>query len=436
MAQSLIRAGNSVTVGSVPRSARRLRNPTHTFNLRIKPWQLQPCVLAPVLPGETMRNALLQMRCVTDPLVDPLTGWWLEFYLFYVKHRDLSIRDDLTAMMLNYGHNTTGLHENASAVYYHAANSINWARLCTERVVEEYFRNEGESATLVTINGTPAVSVNDRSWTDSLMLQSELTSIDIDLTDAGSPGGTAVMASEIETTMRQYEFLRANAMTELSYEDWLATFGIRTPRVELHRPELIRYVREWSYPSNTVDPETGSPTSAVSWAVQARADKDRFFTEPGFVLGLCCARPKVYRAAQPASASDSLEGALAWLPALMSDDPASSIRAQASGTGPAATMAAAYVWDVRDLFLYGDQFVNYSVSDVGNSVALPNDPGSGHPGGVNRSYASETEADALFFDNLDPEHEAPRELIKLDGVCRLSIATVQQDTTPGAPEIA
>lgn len=421
---------------SVPRSGRRIRTPNHQFNFRIKPWQLQPVVLAPVIPGETLKNALIQARVVTDPIIDPLTGWWLEFYLFYVKHRDLSVRTTLEAMMLQYGTSVAGIQEAASERYYHAANSINWARLCTERVVEEFFRNEGESATVATINGTPAVSINDRSWTDSLSLTSEITAIDIDLTDAGSPSGTAVTASEIDSTMRQWEFLRANQLIEMSYEDWLATFGVRQATVELHRPELLRYVREWAYPANTVDPISGTPSSAVSWAIQGRADKDRFFSEPGFVLGLCAARPKVYRSTQVASASDFLQDAFSWLPALMQADPATSLKSQATATGPVPSLAG-YTWDARDLFLYGDQFVNYDVAEIGNGVALPDDPGSGHPGGINRSYADEAMADALFIDNnLAEPPETIREYVRGDGICRLSIATVQVDATPGAPEVA
>lgn len=78
-----------VQVQEVARYQRINRRPSHQFQLRTRPWQLQPCVMALVLPGETMENALIQYRAVTDLIKNPLVGWWSEFYLFYVKLSDL-----------------------------------------------------------------------------------------------------------------------------------------------------------------------------------------------------------------------------------------------------------------------------------------------------------------------------------------------------------
>lgn len=84
----------SAPVGLAPayqRSDRRARRPQHTFNIRWRPFQIQPFVLAPVLPGETLKNALIQAQIWSDPLGVAMknSGWWLECFLFYVKHRDL-----------------------------------------------------------------------------------------------------------------------------------------------------------------------------------------------------------------------------------------------------------------------------------------------------------------------------------------------------------
>jgi len=35
-----------------------------------------------------VENLLIQSRVVTDPLQNSLIGWWQEYYIFYVKHRD------------------------------------------------------------------------------------------------------------------------------------------------------------------------------------------------------------------------------------------------------------------------------------------------------------------------------------------------------------
>jgi len=58
----------------LPRVGRKLRAPQHHWSLRHVPFALQPFCIAPVLPGETMKNALLQARAVTMPIKSPLVG--------------------------------------------------------------------------------------------------------------------------------------------------------------------------------------------------------------------------------------------------------------------------------------------------------------------------------------------------------------------------
>jgi len=87
-------------IGQPAQTARKMRSPSHQFNLAWRPWQIQPFMVAPVLPGETMKSMLLQARAVTDPIANGLIGWWLEHYVFYVKLRDLYARDKLTEMLL------------------------------------------------------------------------------------------------------------------------------------------------------------------------------------------------------------------------------------------------------------------------------------------------------------------------------------------------
>ena len=113
---------------------------------------------------------------------------------------------------------------------------------------------------------------------DSILNSAVLDDDFIGPADVDLPVGVddKVTASEIDATMRTWQFQRANGLTPMDYEDWLATYGIVPQAAENHRPELLRYVREWQYPSNTVDPSTGVSSSAVSWAVAERADKDRF----------------------------------------------------------------------------------------------------------------------------------------------------------------
>ena len=172
---------------------------------------------------------------------------------------------------------------------------IPWVEQCLKAVVTHHFRDEDQVWDAWKIDGLPAASIQHNSWLDSTTTVADRDTGDFNV-DLNA--NSTITAQEVSRAMLQWEFLRANNLTDMSYEDYLRSFGVRPTREELLVPELIRYSREWQYPSNTVDPVTGNPSSAVSWALSERVDKDRFFKEPGFIFGVCVVRPKVYLSTQ------------------------------------------------------------------------------------------------------------------------------------------
>ena len=50
-----------------PKTTRKMRNPTHDSYVSFRPYQLQPFMIAPVLPGETLKNLNITGRVITDP---------------------------------------------------------------------------------------------------------------------------------------------------------------------------------------------------------------------------------------------------------------------------------------------------------------------------------------------------------------------------------
>lgn len=400
-----------VQVQTLAPTGRKLRNPEHSFHLRHTPWVIQPFLLAPVLPGETLKNLLMQSRCVTDPIKNSITGWWLEYYFFYVKHRDLAERDHLTSMMLTPNYSLAPIHSAAELDTYHGATGVNWAKLCLRRVVEEYFRDADEAWDAYKIGNLPIASINRQSWLDSVLNSGDMPDVD--------PNDTS--AAALDPQYAYWEWMRSMKLVNMDYEDWLKSHGVRTPQAELHKPELIRYVRDWSYPTNTIDPSNGTARSAVSWAVAERADKDRFFTEPGFIFGVTVCRPKIYFGNQRGAGAAMLDDAMSWLPALMRDEPYTSLKKFADNAGPLpiSSDTGGYWVDVRDLFLYGDQFLNFDVAaatDI-NKVSLPTAT-------LQRRYALAADAAALFVGAT-----APTQLVRQDGVVRLSILGHQVDHT-------
>lgn len=424
-------------VSSAP-SKRVPRRPSHQFQIRARPFQLQPFMIAPVLAGETLTNALLQSRVVSDPVKNPLIGWWKEYYIFYVKLRDLQLggylgeRADgpgsLTNMLLDMSADNSGMEASADMPqYYTRDGDINYVWAAQRCVMDHYFADADLQGNYQFLEGSPTsadvpiVQINQRTWLDSHFPESEIPSETVP-TDGGSPPETDL--GEFDALYKTWLFLRDQTLTNMDFEDYLASFGIRRSLVETGKPELIRFIRDWSYPSNTVNPSNGTPTSALSWSIAERADKDRFIKEPGFIVGFTVTRPKIYLSNQASAAVGMLNDSMAWLPALLRDDPSTSLKLMAEGAGALGDLydgspAGGYWFDIRDLFVYGDQFVNFDVTatDAG-LVALPT---ASH---AEQRYVSGADVDALFVDAA-----GGKKYIKEDGVCNLSILSMEQDHT-------
>lgn len=397
-----------------PRSARSIRRPVHTFQVRQKPFIVQPVVIAPVLPGETMNNLMLQARVVSAPVANPLVGWWCEYYFFYVKHRDLDERDTLTAMALDPNSDTSALNSAAKTATYHYGAAPDWTQLCLNRVVDEYFRDEGEIGTTFEVDNMPLAAIVGNSWLDSVTNEAIHTADDVDV---DLDADTNIMASEVEKAMRQYQALRMYNLTDMTYEDFLRTYGVSIPQEEeLHRPELVRYVRSWSYPSNTIDPATGAPSSALSWSISERADKARFFKEPGWLFGVSVVRPKVYLGSQTGSAASLMADFFTWLPAVYRGELEHALLPVTATGGPLPTVTDNYWVDIRDLLMYGDQFVNFALTETdANIVAVPT-------AGLQKRFVSNADIQGLFA--------GTDYLVSQDGICNFNLKTMIRDLTP------
>ena len=369
---SLILPGEALT------GRRRSRTPVHPFLVSHLPFHIVPFHVSAVLPGETMKNLLIQSRAVLDPIKNPLIGWWLEHYFFYVKHSDLYEREELREMVLNPAWSATDVTTaqggtSAAITNYYSGGTgmIDWVTLAYRRIVDCYFRDEDETYTdhrfADTIPRTYSLAkiVGDSVF-DSVSLQDDETAQDVTLIDAATTD--TLLASEVKAGMRLWEQQRLYGITELSYEDWLRSFGVRPdPDEAPHEPELLRYLREWQYPTNTIDPTNGTPRSAVSWSVRDRADKNRMFREPGFIIGLTVCRPKVYIRAQEGTFTSVMNDFKTWLPAMFRGDNALSRKSLSTSAGPLQTVVAdadGYVVDVADLLLYGEQFTNVALAGL------------------------------------------------------------------------
>ena len=407
-------------VQMVTETARKrvLRRPRHPFAIKHKPYAIAPFCIAPVLPGETLKEFNWQANAVTDPIRSPLLGWHLEYYWFYCKMRDLpeTEADALTAMMITPNRSMTDIDDITSDLkYYHAgtAGNINYTKLCVQSIVEYWFKGQNQSAFGVLIDGLPAAEIPTGSWMDSSQTATGAAAVDFNV-DLNAD--TTIKASEVEKAMEQYQLLRMQGLTAQSYEEFLMSYGVSLPQTEVLRPELLRYVKLWQLPANTVEPTTGVPTSAVRWVVQERADKDRFFKEPGFIVGLSCARPKVYRGNQTGSLVHTLNSVYDWLPASMRGSSQVGRKLIDNANALLTGITEDYWVDVRDLFLYGDQFVNFALTDTDMGlIAYPT-------AGLGYRTMTETEVDKLF--------SGANKKVRQDGIASFSILGEITDPTP------
>lgn len=417
---------------NAPQVRRVARRPQHSFNLKTQPHAIVPFMIAPVLPGETMQNLLLQSRVVSDPIKNPLIGWWKEYYFFYVKHRSLAAVDTLgllQTMMLDPTTNMSSLKYTAANLpaFYQFKGSMDFVRMCHEAIVSEFFRDEDEANNAASIDGYYAAQFDQERWCQNLT--AEGTGED----DTELPGVDQVEEHEIipgfTSQYAEWEKMRDLGFTDATYEDFLRSYGVTVPKTEdegatpdeRHVPELIRFVREWTYPTNHVDPATGTPTSAVSWSIKERADKKRFFKEPGFLVGVTVTRPKIYLGNQKGAAVGLMDNAYKWLPAVLEGHPYISVieNAFSATDGILQNQSVDYWVDIRDLLLHGDQFLNHAADVAANhGLALP-------PATLDatKKYPTEAMVNSLFV-------TAGTDYIREDGLVSLNILSRLRESTP------
>lgn len=392
------------------------RYPRHTFNLKFKPFQIVPCFIAPVLPGETMKNAVLQARAISDPIKNDLVGAWLGFDLFYVKLRDLAGREDFMNMMVDLNQSMSAYDQDGahSVPFYTAIGGVKWVEFALNAVVGAYYRDQDDAP--AALGDYPVAAINDDNWLHSFTNDDPLVTSDPqiqgNLTDL--TGDESITASEIESALLQWQMLRANNLVDMTYEDYLKAQGINIPDPEDERPELLRTVRAWTYPANGVAPDTGDVRSVWSWSVAERADKARLFKEPGFIFGVTVCRPKIYRSLIKGNAAAHMKSLLAWLPKQVQHDMRARMQRFVAGTGPLPSNTDDYWFDIGDLLSYGDQFTNWAIDQA--EFAMPTAAGE-------FKYPTEAMVDDLFA-TVDVEN------IRMDGVLQLNIASTVTDITP------
>ena len=356
---------------------------------------------------------------VTSPVVNPIVGWKKEYYFFYVRITDL-LNDAMKEMFVDptNAEITTSVAVANNGAHYEGNGAVQWTRLALRRIVETYFRDQDELwSKAVDAEGIPMAQIRENTFMDSLT--------DKDDMPEGDAIASATDMADLERLMEAFEQLRALGIANMTYEDWLRSQGIAIPNKDENKPELLARFSDFQYPSNTVEPTTGVPTSALSWVFKNGERSPKFFKEPGFLIGVSVTRPKVYFGGLTGSAHGWAKRAWDWMPNYLRQMPETSLKFFALDTGPVgarATDADAYFLDMRDELIYGDQFQNLATFGT-HPTSLFTDHIVPYPNAaLNWRYLTAAHAMQFFVDT-----SAGR--VKMDGYVSLSIKGHEVDFT-------
>lgn len=417
-----------------PLSVRRTRKPQHTFALSFRPWQFQPCCLVPVLPGETLKSANIQARVMTDPVASPLQGWWCEFYLFNVRIGDLHQGYDQTFRAIFEDVGAISASEPAKDSDYYAGGwtgqSINIVDKCVWSIMRAYFRKEDEEADAVTIDDVYAVRACGATGFDSVTPDDQIIKPGADPFTNPDTSIVDPPADAWQTNWEAFQSMRESKLTTTTFEEYLAQMGVSTPPklvetvTDFRKPELVRFVRDFAFPRTTVNQDTGAIVSTLEWSLAERVDKRRFFSEPGFLIGACVVRPKVYFREQVGSLANwHCTETVGWPRPEWETDPHMSLQYyndDAQAPFPGGT-ARPFWLDRRDMWIHGDQFVNFSTTapQAGQGVywQAVNLPTVG-----NTVYPTLADVQRIFADNKT-DGTGVKQWVHADGILNLRIAS-------------
>ena len=394
------------------------RRPNFPMLGTLRPFGLYPLMFHPVLPGETLQSYSAKFRLLSQPINNPMVGAWAEMWLVYVKLTDID--PALSEMFISETFATTGYtRAAASEALFTAAGQIDWVGMALNKFHADYMLNQGETAK--TLGDVPLMRRKSMDWMQNLMF-TPATGVDVN-----------ALPSDPDAQLTGFDMMNMMGMSELTYEQYLTSYGVSSARLPNGQCEILRYAPSWTLPTNHVDPATGSPSSAWSWSVDMKADKPKMFAEPGFIMLVASVRPKVYDVRKVASFAGNLWGFADWFPVYNLTDPAGGIRELKSDdliwhpTIRGGLTLLSMLYDHRDLLSHGETFINDTVNVPYTTPAGPAAAalaGTESPEDLRGEYLSSTEIDALFKGAA-----APAQRLYYEGMANAVISGHIKDTT-------
>lgn len=191
---------------------------------------------------------------------------------------------------------------------------------------------------------------------------------------------------------------------DMDYEDWTRAMGGKVQarddeREDQHLPEELMGIREYTHMNNVVEPSTGVPAVAGGFRWKKGSRKMFRFNELGWLLGVVCFRPKMLLLNQQGLYAGMMQSRDNWFPPNMDPRSWQPHLLIDDATGPLKAVMDTgnvdYYVNLRDLFKYGEQFVNYAPAQASSPFAtVPNASGG-------RFYPTSTDVMSVFTDTTN-----------------------------------
>lgn len=402
---------------------RKRRSPSFPIAGTMKPGGIYPIFATPVLPGETLNEAEMKWRVLSMPIRHPFVGAWLETWLVYVKLTDIS--PTMAEMFISDSVSDTAFLASGDRPHYFVkSGKIDYLKLATDRVVEAYFRDEEEPDWNTRLIDTDIHQLkrSEWSWAQNLMFKPS----NMDMADMPS-------ALPEAGTLTPLEIMKLAGMSEVTYEKYLMQYGVtaKAANAAADLPEILRYTREWTVPTNSIDAATGAPSSVWAWGGTLKAEKPKRFDEPGFLIWYGAIRPKLFDRSISQSLIGAMWGFSDFFPVYNLEDPAAGIKQLDAGfvtntsTGPVPL-----IYDHRDLLSHGETFVN----DWNGPYPLPQTAARSITDGseytdIRGQYVTEAEMEALFVEDTQQSPDDARRRAFYEGIASMTITGHVVDTT-------
>ncbi len=382
------------------------RRPNFMVHGKMKPYGLYPLMIHPVLPKETLQNFTMKGQFVSSPIVNPLIGSWMDLTLWYVKVTDLD--PALSDMFLSDTFSTSGYTATADdEKYFVKTGQIKWTEMCVERIHDIHFLPEGWTA--LTMDDMPRVRLDNSQFLQNAIFKPADVAV---VTDDAVEAGQQLSAADV---------MRQMTMADMTYENWLKSYGVTDLPAAQGVPELLGFQPAWTMPVNTVDPATGTPSSAWIWRPDWQVKQAKRFNEAGFLICLGVVRPKMYQHRLEASLVGEIWGFSDWIPAFYMDKPEMFVREMAGDNAifhtDAYTTADDFQFDYSDLWVQGEQFINNRSDPLWPlpfAKYLSTETG-GNDAKLRGAYANGGDVTAMFSTPGDS-------FIEYDGICRMTVS--------------